>query len=148
MVASCSPPGGGRNPVTPRLFRHFHMLWMPDLSENSMQLIFQQILRGFLCVDQKTSQYARLGDSLVKASVDIYQTVRRQLLPTPAKCHYTFNLRDLSKVIQGVLQMNHHKYSNENDLVKLWVHEENRVFQDRLVNEKDREAWYQISYLN
>lgn len=144
MVASCSPPGGGRNPVTPRLFRHFHMLWMPDLSENSMQLIFQQILRGFLCVDQKTSQYARLGDSLVKASVDIYQTVRRQLLPTPAKCHYTFNLRDLSKVIQGVLQMNHHKYSNENDLVKLWVHEENRVFQDRLVNEKDREAWYQI----
>ena len=144
IVASCSPPGGGRNPVSPRLFRHFHMLWMPDLSKESMQLIFQQILRGYLSLDSKVAGYGRTADNLVKASVDIYQTVRSKLLPTPAKCHYTFNLRDLSKIVQGILQMSHQKYSSEMDLVRLWVHEECRIFHDRLVNEKDREAWYQI----
>jgi len=32
FAAACAPPSGGRNPVTPRLFRHFNMIWVPDLS--------------------------------------------------------------------------------------------------------------------
>ncbi len=37
----------------------------------------------------------------VDASVAMYRRVELELLPTPAKSHYTFNLRDLSKVFQG-----------------------------------------------
>ena len=32
FIAACAPPGGGRNTVTPRLYRHFNMLWIPQLS--------------------------------------------------------------------------------------------------------------------
>ena len=33
FITACAPPGGGRNEVTPRLFRHFNMIWVPDLSQ-------------------------------------------------------------------------------------------------------------------
>lgn len=38
---------------------------------------------------------------LIVFSVEIYMRMSTDLLPTPAKSHYIFNLRDLSKCIQG-----------------------------------------------
>jgi hypothetical protein len=46
-----------------------------------------------------------LSDKLVMSSIEVYKTVCASLLPTPSKSHYTFNLRDLSKVFQGMLMM-------------------------------------------
>jgi len=102
FVTACAPPSGGRNPVTPRLFRHFNMLWVPDLSPQSMKQIFSQILKGYLN-QKEDGTLASLADLIIKAAVEIYQNVTNDFLPTPAKSHYTFNLRDLSKVVQGML---------------------------------------------
>lgn len=44
-----------------------------------------------------------LNEPLVDTTIQVYSTITSQLLPTPAKSHYTFNLRDLSKVFQGIL---------------------------------------------
>ena len=69
-------------------------------------------------------------------TVDLYQQVISKMLPTPAKMHYLFNLRDISKVFQGLLR-SHKDYQNTvNGLLRLWVHECFRVFSDRMVDEK------------
>ena len=47
-------------------------------------------------------EVASMGPAIVAATVDIYQAIKRDLLPTPAKSHYTYNMRDLSKVFQGI----------------------------------------------
>ena len=41
-----------------------------------------------------------LRDSVVAGTLDVYQKVISSLLPTPTKSHYTFNLRDISRVMQ------------------------------------------------
>jgi len=41
------------------------------------------------------------AESIVGAAVEIYNRMSAELLPTPAKSHYVFNLRDLSKCVQG-----------------------------------------------
>lgn len=73
FIASCAPPGGGRNPVTPRLFRHFNMIWAPDLSYRSMDVIFTSILKGFLSGSKGLEKFA---PSIVKSSLDMYAKIR------------------------------------------------------------------------
>jgi len=46
---------------------------------------------------------SEISTNVVDSCILVYQTIMRQLLPTPAKSHYTFNLRDLSKIFQGIL---------------------------------------------
>ena len=41
----------------------------------------------------------------VQATLDVYEGVQAQLLPTPTKSHYTFNLRDVSKVFQVCIEL-------------------------------------------
>ena len=50
------------------------------------------------------SSVQTLTEPLVLGTVELYNSIRSELLPTPSKSHYTFNLRDLSKVVQGVMR--------------------------------------------
>ena len=85
-----------------------------------------------------------LGKPIVDSSVDLYFQVLQDLKPIPAKSHYTFNLRDVSKIVQGVLMMKPSAIPNKECLAKLWAHECLRVFCDRLIDDDDRkyfQAW-------
>lgn len=143
-AAACAPPGGGRNEISPRLLRHFHMIWLTNLSVESMQHIFSNILHGYL--HAHLPHLEELSDPMVESSINIYLQIQKELLPTPQKSHYTFNLRDLSKVFQGVLMVKPKHIPDADALIKLWCHEGQRVFRDRLINEGDRE-WYNNAIL-
>ncbi len=98
------------------------------------------VVCGLVLTKQRTSapqEVRAKGGSLVKATLEIYNTIRAQLLPTPAKSHYTYNMRDLSKVFQGVQSVGV-PVPDTRSLVRLWAHETLRVFHDRLVSDEDR----------
>ncbi|KAI8926816.1 dnah1 protein [Entophlyctis helioformis] len=139
FVCAMGPPGGGRNPVTSRFLRHFNLLSFVEMENSSLQRIFSTILGGFL--SKFPPEITKCTDALVQASVVIYNTIRAELLPTPAKSHYTFNLRDLAKVVQGLLSADLKTVNVETDIVRLWIHECQRVFQDRLVDNVDK-GWF------
>ncbi|XP_054640454.1 dynein axonemal heavy chain 1 isoform X2 [Dunckerocampus dactyliophorus] len=148
FACAMGPPGGGRNPITPRFTRHFSFLSFTELEDASMKKIFSTILGSWMNGSMSKKNPGRsvpeivpLNNSIVKATIHVYATICSQLLPTPAKSHYTFNLRDLSKVFQGILMAETTMVENKEMLLQLWYHENCRVFQDRLVCAEDRD-WF------
>ncbi|XP_076467072.1 dynein axonemal heavy chain 1-like isoform X2 [Babylonia areolata] len=138
FACAMGPPGGGRNPVTQRLLRHFNFITFTEMEDPSKRKIFTTILKSWI---SQSANISSLCDQMVDTCIATYNTVQTQLLPTPAKSHYTFNLRDLSKVIQGILMGDITKITSTKDLLGLFYHESCRVYQDRLVNDEDRN-WF------
>ena len=98
--------------------------------------------RMFSCFQANLTEYTEdiqaMVDSVVESTIAIYNECLGSLLPTPDKSHYTFNLRDLSSVFQGMLSADARKCETVEKFSALWIHENRRVFKDRLVNDNDR----------
>ncbi|KAJ3195453.1 Dynein heavy chain 2, axonemal [Irineochytrium annulatum] len=142
IIAAMGPPGGGRNPISPRIQSRFNVINMTFPGETSINRIYSSI------INQKLQDFEEdvkpLGEIMTHATLEIYHTVISQLLPTPAKIHYLFNLRDISKVFQGLLRANKEYYDSRESITKLWVHEIYRVFYDRLVDKEDRDYFQKL----
>ncbi len=139
LTAACAPPGGGRNALSPRFMRHFSMLALPAPDDRSLKSIFEQILRGFFVAKNFAKPIQNAAGSIVAAAVEIYERMSTDLLPTPAKSHYIFNLRDLSKCVQGMLQVEPSTVRDADSVYELFYHETMRVFHDRLINHEDKD---------
>ncbi|XP_040889376.1 dynein heavy chain 1, axonemal [Toxotes jaculatrix] len=138
FACAMGPPGGGRNPITQRFTRHFNFLSFTEMEDASKKKIFSTILGSWM---GSVPEIQPLNEPLVEATIRVYSTITSQLLPTPSKSHYTFNLRDLSKVFQGILMAEAGMIEDKLKLLQLWYHESCRVFQDRLVCAEDRD-WF------
>mmetsp|Transcript_25185 Transcript_25185/g.84603 ORF Transcript_25185/g.84603 Transcript_25185/m.84603 type:complete len:2627 (-) Transcript_25185:45-7925(-) len=140
FVAAMGPPGGGRTQITQRYVRHFNLLNFVPFSADSLARVFTTILDWSLNAGYSAGVKS-LASAVVGATIGIYEDISAGLLPTPAKSHYTFNLRDLAKVFQGLGQGAAALLQDKESYLKLWCHESLRVFSDRLISEEDR-AWF------
>uniref|UniRef100_A0A8C2R8N1 AAA+ ATPase domain-containing protein n=1 Tax=Capra hircus TaxID=9925 RepID=A0A8C2R8N1_CAPHI len=119
FIAAMGKAGGGRNEVDPRFTSLFSVFNIPFPSEKSLHLIYSSILKGH------TSEF--------------HESIVADLPPTPSKFHYIFNLRDLSRVYNGLVLTNPERFQTVTQMVRVWRNECLRVFHDRLINETDKE---------
>uniref|UniRef100_A0A0X3PWV9 Dynein heavy chain 3 n=1 Tax=Schistocephalus solidus TaxID=70667 RepID=A0A0X3PWV9_SCHSO len=143
FLAAMGPPGGGRNEITTRFTRHLNVLGVNESDDATMNRIFSVIVdihfnRGY------EAHFQRLSKVMVQATLVAYKAAMNSFLPTPAKSHYVFNLRDFARVIRGALLVPPAQMKEGEKLIRLWVHEVYRVFYDRLTLDSDRDRWFEI----
>ena len=109
---------------------------VPD--DNILRYMYNKILDGHLS-HFSGKPFHGLGEKFVNALISCFNKIILDAIhfsPSGKRFHYSFNLRQISKVVEGVLMSHPNVYKGEegaNMMKKLFVHECKRVFEDRFV---------------
>jgi dynein heavy chain len=133
-VAAMNPTAGSFT-ITERLQRHFSTFSVAMPTEADQRAIYGSILTGHLeSFDHSVSQ---LHEPIMNMTLDLHSRMIVKFLPSAIKFVYNWNLRELDNVFNGLTRMTPDYYSSEVDCLRLFVHEINRTFSDRLNDESD-----------
>lgn len=122
--------------VDPRLLSLFTTFNLVFPSQENLQRIYNSILGNHL--KKFPNEIQDLTAKITDMTLKLYRQIVELLPRTPVKFHYIFNLRDLSRVYEGLTRSTIDKFTTKESIIRLWRNEALRVFNDRLINEEDR----------
>lgn len=100
VLAAMGKPGGGRSEISKRMQSKFHIVNYTIPTESQMKRIFETIAANkFQIFDEEIKVQS---EAMALATINLFNIIQLNFLPTPAKSHYVFNMRDISKVFQGL----------------------------------------------
>ncbi|XP_029676723.1 dynein heavy chain 7, axonemal-like [Formica exsecta] len=124
--------------ISLRFLRHFNMYTIPTPTTDNIFRIYFNLLFANLKKNLFAADVTGSVTSIVNATIDIYKSVMKTLRPVPNKLHYCFDMRDISRVINGCSLIQKESVETKITFIRLWVHEILRVFSDRM-DESDKE---------
>ena len=95
-----TPPGGGNNQVDPRVMSLYSCFNITFPSKEAIEKIYTSILDRHL--SEFHDDVKSIVPKITSATLNLYFTICEKLPRTPVKFHYIFNLRDLSRVYEGL----------------------------------------------
>ncbi|XP_041843992.1 dynein heavy chain 11, axonemal [Melanotaenia boesemani] len=144
QYVACMNPTAGSFIINPRLQRHFSVFAVNFPSSESQMSIYSQIVCTHLKLQHFNPLVQRSAGAVVQAAITFHHKMVHNFLPTAIKFHYTFNLRDISNVFQGILLCSPDCLKESTDLAMVWLHETFRVYSDRLVDVKDLQLFQKL----
>ncbi|XP_073386148.1 dynein-1-alpha heavy chain, flagellar inner arm I1 complex isoform X3 [Physcomitrium patens] len=136
FIGAMGRPGGARNPVDPRFISLFNIFEIQFPASTTLSHIYSAILDAHL--HKFGTDLKELTPSITYMTLKLYTYIVEKLPPTPSRFHYIFNLRDLSRVYEGMTLSTIDKIKTIGQMIRLWRNECLRIFYDRLINENDR----------
>ena len=137
---SCMNPTAGSFFVDPRLQRSYMTFAVSMPKIDVLKTIYGSIIKGHFG-SGFAPEIVKIADSVVNATIDIHGQVAKQFLPTAVKFHYNFNLRETSNIFQGICRSRPTNFGNSVSIARLWYHECERVFLDRMTETEDIEKF-------
>ena len=143
QYVACMNPTAGSFTINPRLQRHFATFSVVFPGQDALLTIYESILTDHLENAANKFPYVikKLCPMLVNATISLHVKCAQMFSPTAVKFHYIFNLRDLSNVFQGILFSTIECITSPVEMARLWVHETQRVYKDKLAELKDVELF-------
>jgi len=125
-------PTAGSFFVNPRFQRHFWLLAVPFPEQASLITIYSTFMNGHF---KKFKQGVQdLVPAVIKAALALHAGVVASFRKTAINFHYEFNIRHLSNMFQGLLVASPSHFQDPEKLVRMWIHESERIYGDRLVS--------------
>ncbi|KAL8567586.1 hypothetical protein ACOMHN_054399 [Nucella lapillus] len=137
QYVACMNPTAGSFTIDSRLQRHFAVFAVSFPNQEALLTIYVSILSQHLAHCGFPIVVQRFANTMVNIALILHARITSTFLPTAVRFHYNFNLRDLSNIFQGMLFAGAECAKNGNELVRLWMHEAERVYRDKLVDRDD-----------
>ena len=166
FLATATVPGFCELPLCPRLSRLFTVLALGSVTLATLLSRHVPSIQAWLESFPSVERESVLARALVRASVEAWEAVGNCFLPSPLRPHYRFSLHSVSQLL-GSLQLlpirvgsrgfvecpNHQEHLRwvsglrgtrlavmmaTRNIVRLWLHEAQRTFCDRLDSPRER----------
>lgn len=143
VAGSCGISNDHYSSICRRFLSHFNCFAINKFSEDSVHRIFSYVLMHGFKKGGHSADVINQVNQIVSATLKIYYSALNVLKVTATKCHYVFNLHDLSRLCAGCAMLRKESVDNKRMFAKVWFHESMRTFHDRLINDEDRHWIFQ-----
>ena len=133
QVLACMNPTAGSFYVNPRYQRHFWHINISFPEASSLFTIYNTFATGHFTRGFKAS-VQEIISPIIKAAISLHPLMVTTFRKTAINFHYEFSIRHLANIFQGLLVAQPQQFQDPEKIIKLWIHESERIYGDRLVS--------------